>query len=67
MANVTWKSTLTRCYYLQQRLNLDPGTTWFDSGLGLIVPDGVVTLRTLAATNAPMRFYRVQAVRPLSP
>ena len=67
MANVTWKSTLTRCYYLQQRLDLNPSTVWFDSGLGQIAPDGTATLRTVTGTNMPMRFYRVQAVRPLSP
>ena len=66
-ANVTWQSVLTRCYYLQKRLDLNPGNTWFDSGLGLIAPDGATTSRTTADTNAPARFYRVQAVRPLAP
>jgi hypothetical protein len=66
-ANVTWESVLTRCYYLQKRLDLEPGNAWFDSGLGLIVPDGATTSRTIADTNAPLRFYRVQAVRPLAP
>jgi hypothetical protein len=66
-ANVTWESVLTRCYYIQERLNLSPGSPWFDSGLGLISPDGATTTRSFADTNAPMRFYRVSAVRPLSP
>jgi hypothetical protein len=66
-ANVTWQSVLTRNYYLQKRLSLLPNSVWFDSGLGLISPDGASTMRTIFDTNYPNRFYRVQAVRPLSP
>jgi hypothetical protein len=33
----------------------------------LIAPDGDTTTRGVADTNAPMRFYRVRAVRPLAP
>ena len=63
---VTWESVLTRCYYIQKSLTVSP-TSWIDSGLGLISPDGVSTMRLITDTNAPMRFYRVQAVRPLLP
>jgi hypothetical protein len=66
-ANVTWESVLTRNYYIQKRLNLNGSFSWFDSGLGLIAPDGASTTRSFADTNAPIRFYRVQAVRPLAP
>ena len=66
-ATVTWESVLTRNYYLQKRLSLDPGSPWLDSGLGLISPDGASTTRLLTDTNAPERFYRAQAVRPLAP
>jgi hypothetical protein len=66
LAGLTWKSVLTRCYFIQKRLNLST-TNWFDSGLGLIAPDGSSTFRSIPDTNAPMRFYRVQAVRPLGP
>jgi hypothetical protein len=66
LATVTWKSTPTRCYYIQESLDLST-KLWFDSSLGLIAPDGASTTRTFADTNAPMRFYRVQAVRPLAP
>jgi len=66
LATVTWKSTPTRCYYIQK--NFDLATSlWLDSGLGLVAPDGASTTRIFADTNAPMRFYRVQAVRPLAP
>ncbi|MBI3852780.1 MAG: hypothetical protein HY298_21200 [Verrucomicrobia bacterium] len=65
--SLTWKSALSRCYYIQERLNLNIASPWFDSGLGLISPDGVSTTRNIFDTNAPMRFYRIQAVKPLSP
>jgi len=65
-ATVTWNSTLTRCYSIERTLNLTT-PLWFDSGLGLISPDGASTTRMFADTNAPMRFYRVRAVKPLSP
>ncbi len=66
LATVRWTSVPTRQYHLEKALNLGTGS-WFDSGLGLIPPDGYDTERTLTDTNAPMRFYRVRAVRPLSP
>jgi hypothetical protein len=67
--NVTlaWDSVPTRYYYLQKALNLN-SNVWMDSGLGLISPfAGSTTMADFTDTNAPMRFYRVQAVRPLTP
>ena len=64
---VTWESVLTRNYYLEKRLSLNTNSPWFDSGLGLISPDGPSTTRNVADTDAPGRFYRVRAVRPLAP
>jgi hypothetical protein len=66
LATVTWQSNPTRFYYLQKAPDLAPAV-WTDSGLGLISPDGASTTRSFADTNALMRFYRVRAVRPLSP
>ena len=63
---VTWTSVPTRFYYLQKTLSLS-SPAWQDSGLGLISPDGASTMRGVADTNAPMRLYRVRAVRPLAP
>ena len=63
---VTWTSTPTRLYYLQKALRLG-SAPWLDSGLGIISPAGATTTRGVADTNAPMRFYRVEAIRPLSP
>jgi hypothetical protein len=64
--SVTWNSVLTQQYHLEKALSLVP-PSWFDSGLGLILPDGNSTTRSFADTNAPTRFYRVRAVKPLAP
>src|SRR6185437_38837 len=65
--SLTWQSVPTRLYSIQKNPDLVP-TNWTDSGLGLILPDsGAATTRLLADTNAPVRFYRVQAVVPLYP
>ncbi len=66
-AALTCQSLPTRFYCLQESLSLSPGFGWFDSGSGLISPDGATTTRTITDTNAAMRFYRVQATRPLAP
>ncbi len=65
-ATLTWLSKLTRCYQIEKTLNL-AGPLWLDSGLGMIAPDEPSTTRVFADTNAPMRFYRVKAMKPLSP
>ena len=64
--SVTWSSVSTRQYRVQKTLDLTT-PSWLDSGLGLISPDGSITTRNFADTNAPTRFYRVQALKPLSP
>lgn len=66
LATLTWRSTPTRFYSIQKTPSFD-SPSWIDSGLGLISPDGTSTTRMFADTNAPMRFYRVSAVKPLSP
>lgn len=63
---LTWKSVATRCYYVQKKLDLS-APAWSDSGLGLIASDGASTSRIINDSDAPARFYRVQAVRPLGP
>jgi hypothetical protein len=65
--DLTWQSVLTRNYYLQRSLSLNAPAVWLDSGLGLISPDGATTMRIVTDTNYPNRFYRVQAVLPLTP
>lgn len=63
---LTWNSTLSRQYRIEKTLNLSTAP-WLDSGLGLISPDSGTTTRSFADTNAPVRFYRVNAVKPLAP
>jgi hypothetical protein len=65
-AALTWNSVATRYYYVQETTSLG-SPAWADSGLGLVTPDGSSTLRSFTDTNAPVRFYRVQAVQPLTP
>jgi hypothetical protein len=62
--SLTWNSVASRSYYVQKTLDLTSGV-WLDSGLGLIPPTGISTTRSFTDTNAPVRFFRVQAVQPL--
>lgn len=63
---LTWSSTPTRRYFLEKTLGLS-APLWVDSGLGQIGPDGASTTRSFGDTNAPMRYYRVRAIKPLAP
>jgi hypothetical protein len=66
-ASLTWNSVLTRYYYIQKTRSLS-SPVWTDSGLGLVAPSiGSTTTASFTDTNAPTRFYRVQAIRPLTP
>jgi hypothetical protein len=67
-ANITWSSRPTRLYHIQKRSELNPGFAWSDIGLGLIPPDaGDSTTRMFTDSPAPRRFFRIEAVKPLSP
>ena len=63
---ITWNSVTTRYYYVQKATSLN-SPAWADSGLGLVTPNGTSTSLNFTDSNAPMRFYRVEAVRPLTP
>ena len=63
---IIWASTPTRVYSIQKSSDLT-ASVWPDSGLGLISPNGTTTSRTFTDTAAPMRFYRVNVMLPLSP
>jgi hypothetical protein len=66
-AALTWNSVPTRFYYISKTPGLGL-PIWTDSGLGLIPPSaGSTTMAGFTDTNAPMRYYRVEAVRPLTP
>src|SRR5882672_5229350 len=64
--SLTWSSVLTRYYFIQETTDLN-SQVWIDSPAGLVLPIGSSTTRAFTDTNAPMRFYRVQAIRPLAP
>jgi hypothetical protein len=64
---LTWDSVPTRYYYIQETLELNP-TNWITNGVGLISPSaGSSTTSDFTDTDAANRFYRIQAVRPLTP
>jgi hypothetical protein len=66
-ASLTWNSVPTRFYYVTKTPALAP-PAWTDSGLGLISPSaGTSTTAGFPEISAPIRFYRVEAVRPLIP
>ncbi len=66
-STLTWKSTQTREYLIQSKLNLD-SDPWVDHPTGIVMPDqGMTTTRTVTDEAATTRFFRIQAKRPLSP
>jgi hypothetical protein len=65
--SLTWLSEPTRVYYILGNTNLLT-PTWQGSNLGLILPAaGTTTTAGFTDTKAGAKFYRVQAVVPLSP
>jgi hypothetical protein len=67
-AKIEWTSVATRQYRVQKRTDLNPGFPWIDAGLGLIVPDaGPTTTRDVTDSTSPERFFRIEAIKPLSP
>jgi hypothetical protein len=67
-AKMQWSSVATRHYRVQKRTELNSGFVWSDAGLGLILPDaGSATTRDVIDSISSQRFFRVEAVRPLSP
>jgi hypothetical protein len=64
---LTWESVPTRYYYIQKNSDLSRAN-WTDSGLGLIAPSvGSSTAASLTDTSIASRFYRLQAIKPLTP
>ena len=67
-AALTWTSVPSRLYYVNERTNLTTGVWSTNLTLGVVFPDvGSTTTRTLTDAAASNRFFRVQAVVPLSP
>ena len=67
-ATLTWTSVSSRLYYVEERTNLTFGAWATNVTLGVVSPDlGSTTTRNLADSPASNRFFRVQAIVPLSP
>ncbi|HYG21363.1 MAG TPA: hypothetical protein VEH04_01185 [Verrucomicrobiae bacterium] len=65
---LAWKSKESRNYQIDYRTNLSLGTPWVDA-TALFAPDpGMNTTRSLVLTpSLSERYFRVEAVKPLSP
>jgi hypothetical protein len=67
-ATLQWTSVSNRLYHIERNVNLASSASWGESALGTIAPDiATTTTRAFADTNAPIRFYRIRAARPLTP
>jgi hypothetical protein len=67
-AVLTWTSVPSRLYYIEERTNLTTGAWVTNLTLGVVSPDvGSTTTRGLTESAVTKRFFRVQAVVPLSP
>ena len=67
-ATLQWTSVSNRLYHIERNVNLASSSSWGESALGTIAPDvGASTARAFTDTNAPIRFYRIRAARPLVP
>lgn len=64
---ISFSSRPTRFYEVQKRTTLEQGAPWSDSGLGRITPDSGTTTTRSFTDAASTRFFRVEAVKPLSP
>ncbi|MGP8199328.1 MAG: hypothetical protein ACLQU4_07490 [Limisphaerales bacterium] len=63
---LTWNSVPTRHYYIEETLSLSPAN-WTINSVGLVSPQGSSTTSGFTDASEPDRFYRIQAVRPLTP
>jgi hypothetical protein len=67
-ATLTWTSVSSRLYYVEETTDLTTGAWATNVTLGVVSPDlGSTTTRSLTDSAASNRFFRVQAVVPLSP
>ncbi len=65
---IIWSTQPTRLYRLLQTDSLLPSPpVWSDSGLGLVAPLGSSLSAQIIDPAATQRFYRVQAILPLTP
>ena len=66
-ADLIWTSSPTRVYRIRGTTDLFTPQPWPDVSLGLLAPDpGATTARTVSGINA-LRFFVVEALKPLDP
>ncbi len=65
--NVTWPVKTTRIYTLQHAAALSNGMSWTMTSSSFIPPSGPDVTETVPGVSDTNRFYRVQAMPPLSP
>ena len=65
-ASISWTTKPNRQYRIATRTDFGSTNPWQDSNLGLFLPDGELTTRTLP-TELPSESFRIEAFRPLSP
>ena len=64
---IEWTSVASRLYRIQKRTDLNAGFGWSEIGLGLISPDpGPTSSRDFSDPASPQRYFRVEAIKPLS-
>ena len=64
-ATLQWTSVTNRVYHIGKTLSL-AAPVWVESPA--LAPDiDTITTRAFVDTNAPIRFYRIRAARPLTP
>ncbi len=67
-STLQWTSIGTRQYRILKTNTVTATSPWTDIGLGLIPPDaGTTTSRSFTDPGSPRRFFRIEAVKPLSP
>jgi hypothetical protein len=69
LLELTWTSEPSRFYRIRRTNNIVASPPWTEIGLGLIAPNSAAetTSRTFADDPANLRFFQVEAVKPLSP
>jgi hypothetical protein len=61
-----WVSAPTRQYRVRGSVEVGAPQPWPEVGLGLIAPDaGSTTIRAIPATADPIRFFLIEAIKPL--
>lgn len=66
---LTWASRTTRHYRIEHRSSLDTGIAWQDLGVTFLPEAGSTTTQVVNFSGIPssQRFFRINALRPLSP